>query len=81
METPPELKDVAGDEDDITISNREYEDESVIAVDFGPVSGEPSVDVVGGTAIVTVDGEQFEFDVPSGASDVTVNDGVLTIKG
>jgi len=27
METPPELKDVAGDGDEITISNREYDDD------------------------------------------------------
>ncbi|WP_408958647.1 hypothetical protein [Natrinema sp. 74] len=80
METPPELRDVAGDQNDITISNREYEDESVIAVDFGPIAGEPSVDVVGETAIVAVDGRQYEFDVPADATDVTVNDGVLTIR-
>ncbi|PGF18038.1 hypothetical protein CP556_19345 [Natrinema sp. CBA1119] len=81
METPPELKDVAGDGDEITISNREYDDESVIAVDFGPTGEHPSVDVVDDTAIVTVGGRQFEFDVPTEASDVIVNDGVLTIKG
>lgn len=81
METPSELEDVAGDEDEITISNREYEDESVIAVDFGPLDGVPSLDVVGETAIVTVDDEQFEFDVPAGATDVTVNDDILTIRG
>ncbi|WP_222918999.1 hypothetical protein [Natrinema sp. SYSU A 869] len=81
METPPELEDVAGDEDKITITNREYEGESVIAVDFGQTGEKPSVDVVGETAIVTVGGNQFEFDVPSDASDVTVNDGILTIRG
>ncbi|WP_226482884.1 DUF7127 family protein [Natrinema amylolyticum] len=81
METPPELRDAAGGEDEITISNREYEDESVIAVDFGPTGEKPSVDVVGETAIVTVGENQFEFDVPAGASDVTVNDGILTIRG
>lgn len=80
METPPELEAAAGD-DGITVSNREYEGESIIAVDLGPLSGEPSVEAVGDTAIVTVDDEQFEFDLPAGASDVTVNDGVLTISG
>ncbi|QLK26070.1 hypothetical protein HYG81_00075 [Natrinema zhouii] len=80
METPPQLRDVAGDEDDITISNREYEDESVIAVDFGPTGEKPSVDVVDDTAIVTVGRRQFEFDIPAGARDVTVNDGILTIR-
>ncbi|WP_226041633.1 hypothetical protein [Natrinema sp. DC36] len=81
METPPELKDVAGDGDEITIGNREYGDESVIAVDFGPTGENPSVDVVDDTAIVTVGGKQFEFDVPAGASDVILNDGILTIRG
>lgn len=81
METPPELEDTAGSEEEITISNREYNGESVIAVDFGPVAGKPSVDVVDGTAIVIVDEKQFEFDVPADADEVTVNDGILTIKG
>lgn len=80
METPPELRDVAGDKDDITISNREYEDESIIAVDFGSTGEKPTVDVVDETAIVTVGGKQFEFDVPAGANDITVNDGILTIS-
>ncbi|MGQ3413961.1 DUF7127 family protein [Natrinema sp. LN54] len=81
METPPELQNVAGDEDDVTISNREYEDESIIAVDFGPTGEKPTVDIVDETAIVTVGETQFEFDVPADASDVTVNDGILTISG
>ncbi|QCS42743.1 hypothetical protein [Natrinema versiforme] len=81
METPPELQNVAGDEDDVTISNREYEDESIIAVDFGPTGEKPTVDIIDETAIVTVGETQFEFDVPAGASDVTVNDGILTISG
>lgn len=81
METPPELEAAAGDRDEITISNREYDDESVVAVDFGPTGEKPAVDVVGKTAIVTVGDRQFEFDVPADATDVTVNDGILTIRG
>jgi len=81
METPPELEAAAGETTDITITNREYEDESVIAVDFGPTGETPTVDIVDDTAIVVVGDEQFEFDVPEDASDVTVNDGILTIKG
>ncbi|WP_254764040.1 DUF7127 family protein [Natrinema marinum] len=81
METPSELQSVAGSQDEITISNREYDDECLIAVDFGPISGESSVDVVGGTAIVTVDERQFEFDLPPDATDITLNRGVLTING
>lgn len=81
METPTELEDVAGSQIDVAVANRDYDDGSIITVDFGPVAGEPSVDVVGGTAIVVVDGEQFEFDVPTDADEVSVNGGILTIEG
>lgn len=78
METPPELEAAAGREE-ITIAEREYADEQLIAVDFGTVAGEVALDVTDETAIVVVDGNQFEFEVPSDADDVTVNDGILTI--
>ncbi|WP_436346467.1 DUF7127 family protein [Natronorubrum sp. FCH18a] len=81
METPPELETAAGDREEITITKREYDGEQVIAVDFGPTGDTPSLDVVDGTAIVVVDGTQLEFDVPADATDVTVNDGILTIRG
>ena len=81
METPPELEAAADDREEITITTREYGQEQVIAVDFGPTGGKPTLDVVDDTAIVVVDGNQFEFEIPSDANDVTVNDGILTIKG
>ncbi len=81
METPPELEAAAGNRDDVTITTREYDDEAVVAVDFGLVTGEPTLDVVDDTAIVVVGGAQFEFDVPPEATDVIVNDGILTIRG
>jgi len=80
METPSELENVAGQRDAVTITEREYEGESVVAVDFGPAAGEPSVDVVAETAIVVVDGEQHEFAVPPNADEVRINGGVLTIR-
>ncbi len=79
METPAALEEVAGERDAVEIGKREYDDESVVVVDFGPTGDKPVVDIVDGTAIVVVDGSQFEFDVPDDASDVTVNDGILTI--
>ncbi|OVE83417.1 hypothetical protein [Natronolimnobius baerhuensis] len=96
METPPELEVAAGDNDEIRIANREYDGEHIIAVDFGPVVGEPSLDIVDGIAIVVIErvsdeggglatasessgSDQFEFAIPTDASDVTVNDGMLTI--
>ncbi|NHN48823.1 hypothetical protein G9464_14635 [Halostella sp. JP-L12] len=81
METPAELEDAAGEREEITITEREYDEESLVAVDFGPAGGTPTVDVIDGTAIVVVDGEQYEFEMPPGASDVAVNGGVLTIRG
>ncbi|WP_135821424.1 DUF7127 family protein [Halostella litorea] len=80
MKTPSELESVAGEREAVTIAEREYDGESVVAVDFGPAAGEPSVDVVGGTAIVVVDDAQYEFDVPPDADEVTTNGGVLTIR-
>ncbi|RKD93602.1 DUF7127 family protein [Halopiger aswanensis] len=81
METPPELEAAAGRKEGAKITKREYEDEQVVAVDFGPSSGKPTLDVTGTTAIVVVGDDQFEFDIPSDATDVTVNDGILTIRG
>lgn len=80
METPPALEAAAGERGGVSIGRRDYDDETVIAVDFGPTNDEPAVDVVGDTAIVVVDGTQFEFDVPADADEVVVNDGVLTIR-
>jgi hypothetical protein len=79
MKTPPEIEAAAGSADEITISEREYDEEQVIAVDFGPGAETLELDVVDETAIVVGGGEQFEFGVPPDASDVTVNDGILTI--
>ena len=89
METPPELEAVAGEQEDVTITTRSYDEEQIIAVDFGPTGGEPSLDIIDGTAIIVVeskdpsrsdDADQFEFDIPADANEVTVNDGILTIK-
>lgn len=79
METPSELEDVAGKREEIKITERDYEGENVVAVDFGPTGDEPAVDVIDDTAIVVVGDRQFEFEVPDGATDITVNDGILTI--
>lgn len=78
MNTPQELRDVSWT--GITIRKREYDDETIIAVDFGDDSGKLSVDVVDDTAIVVVEEQQLEFEVPAEASEVTVNNGLLTIE-
>jgi hypothetical protein len=68
---------IRGDADG-PVRHYEYDDESVLVADFGPTEG--SVDVVDGTAIVVVDGEQFEFDVPTGEARATMNNGVVTVE-
>ena len=35
VKTPQPLRSAADEEDDLTIARREYDDESVVAVDFG----------------------------------------------
>jgi hypothetical protein len=79
METPEALR--TADRQGVTVREYEYEDESVIAVDFGVATDELSVDIVGDIAIAVVDGQQIEFEIPSGAKEVTTNDGILTIEG
>jgi hypothetical protein len=79
MEAPRQLRSAADQQDDITITYRDYDDENVIVVDFGP-GVEATLDVVGDTAIVVANGEQYEFEVPEEASDISVNDGMLVIE-
>ncbi|WP_222915484.1 hypothetical protein [Natrinema sp. SYSU A 869] len=77
MKVPQSLKDV---DRDAVVRTFEYDDSSVIAVDFGTSAADISVDVVGSTAIILADSEQFEFELPPEASDVSARHGVLTIK-
>lgn len=68
---------IRGDVDGIA-RTYEYDDETVLVADFGAVDGH--VDVVDGTAIIVVDAEQHEFDVPAGASRAIMNNGIVTIE-
>lgn len=77
MRVPKQLRDV--DRHGATVRTYDYDDNAVIAVDFGVGAGDITIDVVDGTAIVVTGDEQFEFELPADASDVTVNNGVLTI--
>jgi hypothetical protein len=65
------------------LSRYDYDDRTVLAVDFGPAA-EPSVDVVDGTAIVVVGVDQHEYDVPRDGPDAAVKtftrNGVVTIE-
>lgn len=79
MEVPYQLQSAADEQDDITITRREYEAENIVTVDFGP-DVEVSLDFVGETAIVVAGDRQFEFERPTEATDITTNDGILVIK-
>ncbi|AHG00626.1 hypothetical protein HALLA_19365 [Halostagnicola larsenii XH-48] len=77
MRVPKQLRDV--DRHGATVRTYDYDDSAVIAVDFGVGAGDITVDVVDGTAIVVTGDEQFEFELPADASDVSVKNGILTI--
>ncbi|ELY78987.1 DUF7127 family protein [Natrinema pallidum] len=77
MKVPQSLENVG---QDVVIRTFEYGDGSVIAVDFGSSAADIAVDIVGSTAIIVADGEQFEFELPPEASAVSAHNGVLTIE-
>jgi hypothetical protein len=58
-----------------------YDDGTVSLVADVGVGHEASVDIVGETAIVVADGEQYEFEVPvDGGAQAFMHNGVLTIE-
>lgn len=79
METPHQLRSAADEREDVSITHREYEDENVVVVDFGP-GVDATLDIVGETAIVVAGDQQFEFEVPEEATEVATNDGMLIIR-
>lgn len=79
MDAPRPLQSAANEQEDVIITRREYDDHEEVVVDFGP-GVDAAVDVVGGTAIVVAGDSQFEFEVPDEATDISVNDGMLTIE-
>lgn len=65
---------------DDTLARRvDYDDSVLFVVDLGP-SRDASVDVVDGSAIVVVDGDEFEFDIPEGEARASMSNGVVTIE-
>lgn len=80
MEAPRQIRTAAHDEDDITITRRNDDGTELIAIDFG-AGVDAKLDVVGDTAIVVAGDEQFEFEIPPEATEITANDGMLLIRG
>jgi predicted ATP-binding protein involved in virulence len=79
MDAPQVLRSAADEQEDIRITHRNYGDESVVVIDFGP-GVDASLDVVDDTAIVVAGDRQFEFEMPPEAAEMTTNDGLLLIK-
>jgi hypothetical protein len=61
------------------VESYEYNDRSVVAVDLGPDT-DPDVEVVDGTAILIIGGEQRELDLPAGAVQAINSNGVVTFE-
>jgi hypothetical protein len=63
---------------DAEVRRYEYDDGALVVADFGDASP-AAVDVVGDTAIVVVDGEEFDIELADDAQ-VFMKNGVLTIE-
>lgn len=53
-------------------------DDEAFVVDLGP-TGDATVDVVGDTAIVVADGQQYDLDLPRRDAEAFIRNGVLTV--
>jgi hypothetical protein len=78
MEAPRALRSAAVEQEEITIAHREYDEETLVAIDFG--GAEVALDVIDDRAIVVAGDQQFEFDVPAEATEVTANGGIVRIE-
>ncbi|ELY55241.1 hypothetical protein C491_16027 [Natronococcus amylolyticus DSM 10524] len=69
-------------EDEQIARRYEYEDGSVLAVDFGTASTDAAADIADGTVIVVDGDDQYEFELPDGAADAHtfIRNGVLTVE-
>ncbi|ELZ17760.1 hypothetical protein C477_11132 [Haloterrigena salina JCM 13891] len=60
----------------------EYDDATVLAVDFGSENADATVDLVDDTVIVVLGDEQYDLELPNGADDAHtfIKNGVLTVE-
>lgn len=66
--------------EDIIARQYEYEDYTVLAADFGAGTTDGVVDVVDGTAILAIDGDEFDLALPEGETRAFMKNGVVTIE-
>ncbi len=69
-------------DDDQLVRRYEYDDSTVLAIDFGGTLEQASAEVVDGTLLVVVGDDQHELEVPADATDAHtfIKNGVLTIE-
>ena len=67
------------DETEFAVTTYESENGTELAVDFGP-SVQSAVDIVGETAIVVVDDDQYEFELDTENAQAFITNGVLSIE-
>ncbi|QLH82798.1 hypothetical protein [Halosimplex pelagicum] len=79
MDAPSTLRSAAADDEGIAITRRESDGETTLVVDFGE-GADAKLDTVGETAIVVAGDRQFEFEIPPEVTDLSVNDGMLTLR-
>jgi len=77
MDAPSTLRSAAADDEDIAITRRERDGETLVVVDFGE-DVDAQLDTVGGTAIVVAGDRQFEFQIPPEVTDLSANGGMVT---
>lgn len=65
--------------DQVPVRQFDYDDRTVIAVDFGPTV-DPIVDLVDGTAILIVGDQQRELDLPAGEVEAFNRNGIVTLE-
>jgi len=79
------LKQTRSAGDGALLRRYEYEDGWIVAADLGADAENASVDTVGDTAIVVIEGDgepvESEFELPGTADSVAVENGVITIEG
>jgi len=79
------LKQTRSAGDSALLRRYEYEDGWVVAADMGVDAENASVDTVGDTAMVVIEGDgepvESEFELPSAADSVAIENGVITIEG
>lgn len=82
VRTKMSLKQI-GEREDIFARHYQYDEEEVVVADLGVTSGDASVDVLDGTAIVVFedgdDSQQLELELPEGEAEAFMTNGVLTI--